>query len=442
MSADQTTEGQAKVPMRRVALAAGIGTAVEWYDFYLFGTMAAIVFGKLFFPAANPAVGTMAAFGAFGAGFIARPIGAIVCGHFGDRVGRKRMMVILLFVMGVATTAIGLLPTYDTIGVWAPILLVAIRLIQGFSVGGEMAGGQLLCVEYAPGNRRGIYGAIPGASAPIGLILSTSALLVCTLLVPEDHFLDWGWRIPFLLSSVLLVVGMVVRFKVLETPVFQKMLHNDDRAKLPIAEVLRDYRGAVITSVGLYMVITTTFFVVTVWAIAFAVEELGMTKSLVLGLSIITMVFAAMLVILGGYLSDRFGRRAVFLGGAVAVAVLAFPGLALIGSGSPALFLVGSVVVCLGLCPCAGAQGAYFAEMFGPRVRFSGVSLGITVASLIGGAIVPSLATALVVLANGSTWGVALLVMGAALITLLAALYSRSVVVNGNRELETACVSV
>lgn len=415
-------EGQQNISIRRVALASGIGTAVEWYDFFLYGTAAALIFGQLFFPNFSPLAGTLAAFGTFAVGFISRPIGGIVCGHFGDKIGRKAMLILTLLVMGIATFLVGLLPTYETIGIWAPILLVALRFIQGFGMGGELGGAQLMCVEYAPEGRRGFYGAWPMMGSPVGQVLSTAILAVLAVVLSDQQFASWGWRIPFLLSIVLVVVGLFIRLKIMETPAFRRVLETNTEASIPIVDVLRMYPRKVFLAVGMYLGITVTFYIFTVFAIAYATTQLEMPRPTVLTVIVIANIIAFFLCGGFGALSDRIGRRTVYTGGALMVAAMSFPFFSLLDTRQPAIMVIGLTLLGIGLYAMAGTQGSYFAELFGTRVRYSGVSLGVTVATLVGGAVTPSLATGLIAWSGGSTWPVSLYLIGIAFIAAISSL--------------------
>ena len=268
--------------VKRVALAAFVGSTVEWYDFFLYGTAAALVFGDLFFPDANPTVGTLAAFATFGVGFLFRPLGGAFFGHFGDRVGRKAMLVITLLLMGSATVAIGLLPTYKDVGLLAPILLVLLRAIQGFSVGGEWAGGSLMTIEYAPPERRGFYGAWPQVGPSAGSLLATGAFAAFNTL-PEDQFNAWGWRVPFLLSAVVVIVGLIIRMRLAESPVFKEAKKHDVPTEKPFITAFRDHKRPIFLIMGMRLAINTTFYVATVFALSYGDDQLGIPKGAAAG---------------------------------------------------------------------------------------------------------------------------------------------------------------
>ncbi|MDX3645560.1 MFS transporter [Streptomyces sp. MB09-02B] len=407
--------------MRRVALSGLLGTAVEFYDFLVYGTVAALVFGELFFPGADPAVGTIAAFGTFAAGYVARPLGGIVFGHFGDRLGRKSMLLLTMGLMGGASFLIGLLPTYDTIGVWAPVLLITLRVLQGIAIGGEWGGATLMVVEHAGERRRGLWSSFTQMGAPLGSLLSS---LVVTLVVAMDReeFAAWGWRVPFLLSVVLLGVGLFVRLKVVESPLFTQV--KKDRSRMPLLDVMRRPRALVLAAcvgIGAF----TAQSLLTSYLIAYA-TGIGYARPQVL--SALTVSAAVALVVLpcASALSDRIGRRPVVLAGALASAGLAFPVLALVDSRSPGL-LVLAVVLGHGIAQSMmyGPLGALLTEMFGTRVRYTGASLGYQLATLIGAGFSPMIAGSLVAANGGSSTPVSLLICGGAAITAVTVWFVR-----------------
>jgi MFS transporter, MHS family, shikimate and dehydroshikimate transport protein len=415
-------EGEESPSIRKIAFASTIGSVVEWYDFFIYGTAAALVFNQLFFPTFDPLVGTLAAFGTFAVGFIARPLGGVVCGHYGDRIGRKAMLILTLMVMGIATLLIGLLPTYGTIGILAPILLVVLRFIQGFGLGGEVAGAQLMIVEYAPAGKRGYYGAWPMTGSYIGLVLSTAVLFGSSFLLTGEQFLAWGWRVGFVLSAILIGVGLYIRLTIMETPVFRRIKETHTEARMPIIEVIRTYPKQLLLAIGMYLSITVTFYVVSVFSLAYANTQLGMSRSMVLALAMLASIFLVATALLGGALSDRIGRRPIFLGGTSFIALMAFPFFWLMDTREPILVFLAMFLLGVGVSVMVATQGAFFAELFGTRVRYTGVSIGIAIATLVGGAITPSLATALVAWSGGSGWPVAAYVATVGVISFLSTL--------------------
>lgn len=424
---DQNPE-QAAPPERRirsVVAASTVGTAIEYYDYFIFGTAAATVFPKLFFPDFSPAAGTLAAFGAFGAGFLARPLGAAVAGHFGDRIGRKAMLVATLLVMGLSTFCIGLLPPYATIGIWAPLLLVLMRLAQGFGVGGELPGAQLMCVEHAGPRRRGYYGSWPQSASPIGLALSTGAFVVIGGLINDEQFAQWGWRIPFLLSGVLVLVGIFVRLKTHESPEFERARQRQKNEVAPLREFVKNNRPAALRGIGMYLGVTVIYYLVTTFMISYATGTLGMPRSTVLNVVLCCQPIFFALCLTGGAVSDRIGRRAVYVIGTLGAGVAAFPAFALIDQATTTGLLLGTLLLGGFLFFYVGAQGAFFAEMFDVRVRYTGTSLSIALATLVGGAFTPAAGTLLVQSFHGGSTGVALFVIAIAVIAAASAMAGR-----------------
>lgn len=419
VAADGTGQSAGKVA-RRAIVAASVGTAIEWYDFFIYGTVAALLFGELFFPEMSPLAGTLAAFGTFAVGFIARPLGAVVLGHYGDRIGRKNVLAFTLVLMGGATLLIGLMPTYATIGVWAPVLLSVLRFLQGIGVGGEYGGAIGMAAEYAPIRRRGFYSSWPMMGVPAGLVLSTLVLLLTNQLLSAGQFSGWGWRTPFLLGGALAVVGLVIRLKLDETPVFREVLENNAQSKLPAAELLREQPTRLMSAIGMWLAVTVVFWVTTVFHLSYLTQQLGVSQTSALFVSVIAALAALAVCGAAGALGDRLGRRKVILAGASWIVVTAFPALMLIDTGDFWLILLGTVCLQAGCFTVAGPLAALLPEMFGTKVRYSGISLGIGVATLIGGAVTPSLATVLVAASGGRSWGVSLLLIGVGLVALVA----------------------
>ena len=405
--------------VRTVALASFVGTTIEWYDFFLYGTAAALVFNRLYFPNFDPLTGTLAAFGTYTVGFIARPVGAIVAGHFGDRVGRRSMLVLTLVVMGVATFLIGLLPTYAQIGVWAPIALVVLRLAQGFGVGGEWGGAVLMAVEHAPPGARGFFGSFPQVGVPAGLLLST-AVFAWFARLPEDQFLSWGWRVPFLVSLLLVGVGLAIRLRLQETPAFARVRQEGVQARRPIVDVLRHHWREVLLAVGARFAENGAFYIFTVFSLVYGTQHSGVDRQTVLDGILIGAGCALVAIPFAGALSDRIGRRPVYLFGAVVTGLFAYPFFWLMDTGSSAMvwLAVGGGLV-FSHAPMYGPQAAFFAELFGTRVRYSGASLGSQLASVVAGGLSPFIATALLPYGRGA---LAAYVAGMAIITIVAVL--------------------
>jgi metabolite-proton symporter len=411
--------------VKAVAFASFIGTTIEWYDFFLYGTAAALVFGDLFFPEAKPLVGTLLAFSTYAVGFAARPLGGIVFGHYGDRIGRKSMLVLSLLIMGIATFLIGVLPTYAAIGVLAPLLLVVLRFAQGIGVGGEWGGAVLMSVEHAPHGKRGFFGSWPQMGVPAGLLLSTSVFALVQALTSESAFMSWGWRVPFLASAVLVIVGIVIRLKLMESPAFQRVKETKTEAPKPIVDVVRKYPREVLIAMGMRVAENGAFYVLTVFVLAYGEDELGLSKGTMLTGVIIAAAIGLFTVPLWGALSDRIGRKPLYLAGAVVTTLWGFPLFGLIDTETPVLIWLSIVVgVNLGHDLMYGPQAAYFAELFGTRVRYSGASLGYQLASVFAGGFAPLIATALLAAGGGSPTLVALYMMGMGLISVIATLFA------------------
>jgi metabolite-proton symporter len=381
----------------KVVFASLVGTAVEWYDFFLYGSAAALVFGTLFFPSSDPVTGTLLAFGTYALGFVARPLGGIVFGHFGDRVGRKKMLVVSLMVMGVATVAIGLLPTYATIGVAAPILLLTCRLAQGFAVGGEWGGAVLMAAEHGDDARRGFWSSWPQAGVALGNLLATGVLWVLALVQSDEAFKSWGWRIPFLLSAVLVLVGLWVRMTVEESPVFketQALLKDRKPDHQPLLEVLRRYPREVLLAMGMRLAENIGYYLVTVISITYLTTYAGTSadKGMILTALLIGSAVQFFVIPLIGAVSDRIGRRPLYLTGAVGLAIWMYVFFGLLDSRSePKIILavlVGLVLHALMYAP----QAAFFSELFGTSVRYTGASVGYQLASILAGALAPIIA--------------------------------------------------
>ncbi|MFE4415739.1 MFS transporter [Streptomyces sp. NPDC056821] len=416
--------------LRRIVAASLIGTTIEWYDFFLYGSAAALVFNKLFFPGSDPLVGTLLSFLTYAVGFAARPLGALVFGHYGDRLGRKKLLVLSLLMMGGATFAIGLLPTHATVGSAAPVLLTVLRLVQGFALGGEWGGAVLLVSEHGDARRRGFWASWPQTGAPAGQLLATGVLSLLTAVLSDSAFVSWGWRIPFLLSGVLVVVGLWIRLSVDESPVFQQALAQaetrkaaraaEDRAEgLPLVSVLRHHWRDVLVAMGARMAENISYYVITAFILVYATTSAGVSKQTALNAVLIASAVHFAVIPAWGALSDRIGRRPVYLLGAAGVGLWMFPFFWLIDTGGFG-YLILAVTVGLVLHGAMYApQAAFFAEMFATRMRYSGASIGAQFASVAAGAPAPLIATALLS-AYGSSTPIALYVIAAAVLTLIA----------------------
>lgn len=413
--------------LKRIVAASLIGTTVEWYDFFLYGSAAALVFNKLFFPGSDPLVGTLLSFLTYAVGFAARPLGALVFGHYGDRLGRKKLLVLSLLMMGGATFGIGLLPTHATVGTAAPVLLTVLRLVQGFALGGEWGGAVLLVSEHGDARRRGFWASWPQTGAPAGQLLATGVLSVMTAVLSDAAFASWGWRVPFLLSGVLVVVGLWVRLSVDESPVFKAALASAEERraegaaveKLPLVAVLVHHWRDVLIAMGARMAENISYYVITAFVLVYATVHTGLSQQTALHAVLIASALHFAVIPAWGALSDRIGRRPVYLLGAVGVAVWAFPFFALVDSRQfgPLLLAVSVGLVFHGAM--YAPQAAFFAEMFATRMRYSGASIGAQFSSVAAGAPAPLIATALLADFDSPT-PIALYVIAAALLTLLA----------------------
>jgi metabolite-proton symporter len=412
----------------KVVGASLVGTTVEWYDFFLYGSAAALVFNRLFFPDFDPLVGTLLAFATYAVGFAARPIGGVIFGHFGDKVGRKQMLVITLMLMGGATFLIGLLPTYGAIGVWAPILLILLRLVQGFALGGEWGGAVLMAAEYGTPERRGYWASWPQAGAPAGNLLAVAVLAVVTALTNEDQFLSWGWRIPFLLSAVLVLVGLWIRVSIEESPVFRAAWEQSAKAeeapKLPVVQVLREYPREIVLAIGARLAENIGYYIFTAFALSYATQRLGIEQGTALNAALIASAIHFVAIPAMGALSDRFGRRPVYLLGAAGVGVWAFVFFRLYDTESFVLLALAGTIALIFHGAMYGPQASFFSEMFSTQVRYSGLSVAGQVSSIVAGSLAPIIATALLI-EYGSSLPISLYLAGAAVLTVIAVLLSR-----------------
>jgi MFS transporter, MHS family, shikimate and dehydroshikimate transport protein len=410
--------------MASVVFAGSIGTIIEWYDFLIYGTAAALVFNTLFFPTIDPLTGTLASLATFSVGFIARPIGGAIFGHFGDRIGRKVMLMIAMVIMALGTFAVGCLPTYQQIGVWAPILLVALRFIQGIGLGGEWGGASLMVIEHAPAGRRGFYGSLVQIGFPLGLVTSSGIFALVTQM-PDADFRSWGWRIPFLLSILLLGVGWFVRARVPETPVFEEIKRRGDIAKNPFIEAVLENPRSFLVAVGLKISEVSWVYILTIFIVIYATGQLNLPRTLLLNAIFIAALVEVATIPLFGWLSDHVGRRVFYFLGTLFTAAFAFPLFWLLGTKDPLVIILTVVVaLSLGHGTMFGLQSAYFPELFGTRVRYSGASFGFQTAAALGGGFSPIIATALAG-SMGGTAGVSAMLILLALITFVAALCAR-----------------
>ncbi|MGW4476419.1 MFS transporter [Nonomuraea sp. NPDC004354] len=377
---------------RRVILASLIGTSLEWYDFFLYSTAASLVFGKLFFPTFDPLNATLLALVTNAVAFVARPLGGIVFGHFGDKVGRKTVLVVTLLVMGISTFLIGVLPTYDAIGAAAPVLLGALRFVQGLGLGGEWGGAVIMSIEHGDPRRRGFNASWPQVGVPAGFILATALLGILDATMSEQAFLSWGWRVPFLLSGVLVLVGLWVRVKITESPLFQEVERKGAKAKMPLIEVLRRHPRALLSAFTARIGVDVAFYTFTIYILLYLTTVLGMDRSVGLNAVLIGSACQLVLIPLFGALSDRYGRRTVYLAGVIGAAVWVFVFFQLLDTRSFPLIVLAAVVALVTHAAMYGPQAAFIAELFSTRLRYSGASMGYQVAGIVGGAIAPIIA--------------------------------------------------
>lgn len=405
-----STAAQRKASWRAVT-ASTIGSVLEYYDFFVFGTMAALFFGQLFFPGEDKFVSGLFALATFTVGFIARPLGGVILGHFGDRVGRKPLLLFTFMLTGTVTVLIGVLPTYAQVGILAPVLLILLRVLQGIGIGGEWGGAALLAVEHAPKGKSGFFGSLVQAGAPIGVILSSGTVAVLTGVLSTEQMLAWGWRVPFLASALLLLVGIFLRLKVEETPEFNRMKGKKEQAKLPVWEALRRYPKEILAAVFIHTSDTTAGLIQGVFVLGYAAGVLGMDPTIVLLANVFSSVMNLITTPIAGAIGDRVGQRKVLKVGLIALAVFAFPMFWLIGTGTVlGLFAAtGTIGILVGWL--FSQQATLFADLFEPRVRYSGMSMGFQVGTVLGGGFGPLIAQALTGASGGATWSVSLYIL-------------------------------
>ncbi|MFG2298247.1 MFS transporter [Streptomyces sp. NPDC048603] len=403
--------------MLRIASASLAGTAIEFYDFFVYGTAAALVLGPLFFPTFSPLAGTLAAFATFGVGFVARPLGSAVFGHIGDRHGRRPVLLISLLLTGLATVAVGCVPTYASIGAAAPVLLVLLRFLQGLGLGGEWGGAVLVTAEHAPERQRGLWASFPQIGPPVGFLLANGITLGLSAGLTDAQFASWGWRVPFWAAGVLALAGLWLRHAVEETPQFRELSERRETASAPLADVARGHWRLLLLSGGALAVGYAVFYAVTTWSLAYATEHLRVDRTVMLTCIMIAVAVMGLATPLIAVLGDRYGRRPLCLVGCTASALWMFPFVALLGTADPVLMTLGFTGALLGMVTMFAVVGAYLPELYEPRIRCTGAAVGYNLGGVLGGALTPVVATSV---AGGSAppWGVAAYLAGVGLLSL------------------------
>ncbi|BCF95076.1 shikimate transporter [Paraburkholderia largidicola] len=424
MSKYESGQPSQQLSAGRAAAASFAGAVMDWYDFFVYGLVAALVFPRLFFPGNVSSVGVLLTFATFGVGFIARPLGGVVFGHFGDKIGRKAMLVLTLVLMGLATASIGLLPTYSQVGIVAPILLVALRFVQGFAVGGEWGGAALMAVEHSPEERRGFFGSFVQVGSSVGLLIATAVVSLIDLLTTEQQFLEWGWRIPFLLSLLVVWGGYMIRRNVDESPEFVAEVKVVDHvAKVPLIEAIKRHPGAFLKIIGMRLAELVSFYTVTVFALSYGSNNLGIPRLSLLTATLLVGIVAIPLIPALGSLSDRIGRRPVYVAGALIGVVGAFPLFWALQTHNIVLITLAFVLVAnFGHDPVVAVQQPLFTEMFDPSFRYSGAGVAYQLASAITGGFTPLIAASLVLYNGGGYRYVAMYLAGACLISAVVGL--------------------
>ncbi|MDR5758416.1 MFS transporter [Caballeronia sp. LZ035] len=421
MNALPRTDGK---QMRKVVVASLIGATIEWYDFFLYGVVAGIVFNKLYFPSGDPLISTMLAYGTFAVGFLSRPLGGVIFGHFGDRIGRKSMLVMTLTIMGVATVLIGMVPTYAQIGIWAPTLLLLLRVLQGIGLGGEWGGAVLMAFEYAPENKRGFYASIPQIGLALGLCISSGVVALLSLTLTDAQFLAWGWRLAFFLSFALVLIGMYIRLNVMETPEFARIQKTGGEARMPIIEVLTKYPGNTLAGMGARFIDGVFFNVFGVFSISYLTGTLHLQRTDAL-LGVMVAAFVMIFTIpLFGRLSDRVGRARIYFWGSLATGLSAFLGFWLMkNSGGNVMIAWLAVVIPLGVVYASiyGPEAALFSELFDANVRYSGISFVYQFSGIFASGISPIIATWLLQRNGGDPWMIACYCLAAGIVSALSA---------------------
>jgi MFS family permease len=415
----QLSDAEHSAQLRKAVIAATVGTTIEWYDFFIYGTAAGLIFPKIFFPNEDPLTGTLASFGTYFIGFVGRPIGAAIFGHYGDRIGRKATLIATLMVMGIATFLVAFVPGYASIGIWGAVILTVLRMLQGIGVGGEWGGSVLISMEWARGHgNRGLVAAWPQFGVPSGLFLSNLVILAVSAWLGAD-FATWGWRVPFILSIVLIGVGLWIRLGILETPVFQRLLEDKKIERAPIIEVFRKQPREILLSALLRMSEQAPFYIFTAFVFAYGVGTLKMSRDLILAAVLVASCVSFITIPLAGHISDRIGRRKMYLIGAAATGVFGFLYFGMLESAVPAAVFIAIVLSLIPHDMQYGPQAALIAEAFTPRLRYSGASLGYQLASLIAGGPAPLIATALFATYH-TGYAIAIYIAACAVVSLIA----------------------
>jgi MFS transporter, MHS family, shikimate and dehydroshikimate transport protein len=403
-----------------IAFASAIGTTIEWYDFFLYGVMTPLVLNKLFFPNADILISTLLAYGTFFVGFLSRPIGGVIFGHYGDRIGRKTVLILTVLIMGLATFLIGLLPTYATAGMWAPLLLLGLRIFQGIGIGGEWGGAVLMAVEHSPGGRRGFYGSWPQIGVPAGLLLSAGVVNLLSFLNNDDFF-AWGWRIAFLLSVVLVIIGVYIRLKILETPAFKRAQQQNKIAAVPVAEMFRTHTKNTILGLGARYIEGVTFNIYGVFLVGYLTSTLHMTRQSALSAVMVASAIMIVMLPICGKLSDRLGRRLVFGIASLLIGVVSFLAFYLMDGQSTLMTIIAVVIPFAFIYPAVyGPEAALFSELFDTRVRYTGISFVYQFSGIFASGLTPIIATALLPLGGGKPWLICLYILVVSCISALS----------------------
>ncbi|AIJ23547.1 MFS transporter [Amycolatopsis methanolica] len=414
----QAQTSQKKTQVRRAAFASAIGTTIEWYDFFLYNTAAALIFPQLFFPASSSYAGAMQSFATYAVGFAARPVGAAIFGYWGDRIGRKTTLVVTLLMMGIASGVVGVLPGAATIGIAAPLILVTLRLIQGIAIGGEWSGSVLLAMEWGDQRKRGLLGSFAQIGVPVGLVLGTGGMTLLSALLPEEAFDSWGWRLPFLASLLLVAVGLVIRLRILETPMFARVVAQQRTSRSPVADAVKHHWREILLSAGLRFSEQMPFYLYTSYVLVYVVAEHGYSKTFVLNAVLLGAAVELALILWFSQLSDRIGRKRVYLTGAVLTGLLAFPYFAVLKNGGEVLIFVAIVVSMIPHAMQYGPQAALIGESFPTHLRYGGAGLGYQLASVFAGGPAPLLATWLLH-TTGTPYSISAYVVLSAVVTIV-----------------------